>query len=53
MALRLEAQKMHFINHGLCFLGPCYVPICLRILSQMKRFKVIPNTGMGRRFWPQ
>ena len=51
VALSLEAWKMCFINQGLCTLGPCNVLISLRILSQMKYFKVIANTRVGRRFW--
>lgn len=52
-AMRSEAWKMCFSNQGLCFLGPYYVSMSLRILSRMKHFKVISNTGMGRRFWSQ
>lgn len=44
---------MCFINQRLCFLGPCQVPISVRILSQMRHFKVISNAGTRKRFWSQ
>lgn len=53
VALSLEAWKMCFINQGLCTSVPCNVLMSLRILSQVKYFKVIANTRVGRRFWSQ
>ena len=42
---------MCLINQGLYFLGPCNVLVSLRILSQMKYFKVVANPRMARGLW--
>lgn len=39
------------LNQELYFLGPCNVLVSLRILSQMKYFKVVANPGMVRGLW--